>query len=106
MEAPSGNSTPLTRRSDGSVLAPSASPDAARPPPARRRWLALGAVLLALTLGLAGGLRLLTRGGDDHARPPARASEPAVLVLPLEAAGDDDSRLLASGLTGELIATL
>src|SRR3954453_3240838 len=33
-------------------------------------------------------------------------SEPAVLVLPLEAAGDEDSRLLASGLTGELIATL
>jgi TolB-like protein len=63
-------------------------------------------VLLALTLGLAGGFRLLTRGGDDHARPPARASEPAVLVLPLEAAGDDGSRLLASGLTGELIATL
>src|SRR3954453_14948109 len=33
-------------------------------------------------------------------------SEPAVLVLPLEAAGDEDSRLLASGLTGELITTL
>ena len=29
-----------------------------------------------------------------------------MLVLPLEAAGDDGSRLLASGLTGELIATL
>ena len=63
-------------------------------------------MLLVLAFGLAGAFRLLTHGGGDHARRPARASEPAVLVLPLEAAGDDDSRLLASGLTGELIATL
>src|SRR4051794_6245362 len=106
---PKGGSVPaFERRGPAPEAAPelAASPDAARPPPARRRRRALGAVLLALTLGLAGGFRLLTRGGDDHARGPARASEPAVLVLPLEAAGDEDSRLLASGLTGELIATL
>ena len=61
---PKGGSAPAFERWG---LAPEAAPevaapqDAARPPPARRRWLAPAAVLLVLAFGLAGAFRLLTR---------------------------------------------
>ena len=108
---PKGGSVPAFERRG---LAPEAAPRGRRAPdaasstarPPRWRRLAPAAVLLVLAFGLAGALLLSHPERRRSRRGPARASEPAVLVLPLEAAGDDDSRLLASGLTGELIATL
>ena len=63
-------------------------------------------MLLTLTLGLTGAFAFLAQSGSDQARRSAREVEPAVLVMPLEAAGDESSQLLASGLTNELITTL
>jgi TolB-like protein len=63
-------------------------------------------VLLALALGLTSAARFLPWNSGDHVRRTADEAEPAVLVMPLEASGDEGSQLLASGLTGELIATL
>jgi adenylate cyclase len=101
---PKGGSVPAFERRGPP---PEATPQAVTPPPpVRRRWLAPGAVLLTLTLGLAGAFGFLARSGGDQVRRSARGAEPAVLVMPLEAAGDEGGRLLASGLTGELIATL
>jgi TolB-like protein/Tfp pilus assembly protein PilF len=89
-------------------LAPETAPQATTPPPtARRRWLTLGVVLLTLTLGVTTVLQFLPWSGGDDVRRSAREAEPAVLVIPLEAAtGDEGSRLLASGLTDELIVAL
>ena len=59
-----------------------------------------------MALGITGTFWFVPRGSGDHAPRSAREAEPAVLVAPLEAARDEGSRLLATGLTGELIATL
>jgi adenylate cyclase len=101
-----GGSVPAFERRG---LPPKATPQVTSPsPPTRRRWrqIALGVLLPALALGLAGALLFFVRSGGDHGRGSARASEPAVLVMPLEASGDDGSRLLASGLTNQLITIL
>ncbi len=101
---PKGGSVPVF---EGREVQPEATPQATTPSlPVRRRWLAPGAVLLTLTLGLTGAFVFLAQSGSDQVRGSAREVEPAVLVMPLEAAGGESSQLLASGLTNELIATL
>ena len=82
------------------------APATTRSPRTHRHRLALAAVLLALALGLTSAARFLPWNSGDHVRRTADEAEPAVLVMPLEASGDEGSQLLASGLTGELIATL
>ncbi len=81
---------------------PPAQPGGAASAP---RWLWPGAALLALGLVVGVVLLVVLRGGSS--RPAAQAAGPAVIVLPFQALSSrDDAQLLASGMTGELIARL
>jgi TolB-like protein/Tfp pilus assembly protein PilF len=78
---------------------------ASGPAPGRRR-LAIAAGVLALGLVALVSLLLALRGGG-HAGRIAQAAGPAVIVQPFRSLSPgEDGRLLASGITGELIADL
>lgn len=79
-----------------------------------RRWVLAGALAVLLALAAAAALWLVPRASDDEAlsavagaTPSARASRlPTVFVRPIEAIGDDAGKLIARGLTADLINDL
>jgi len=92
------------------------TPQAPQAPP--RRWMTSGALAGLAALGVALALAVAAwwtqRAGDDAGAPdvarssssPSAARLPTVVVRPIEAIGEDAEKLMARGLTADLVNDL
>ena len=89
-----------------------ATPGLETSPTPPRPWVVAGVALMALAVAAAGWLFLRPIGGDvpsarEWPPPSAPAARlPTVIVRPIEASGDDAAKLIASGLTADLVNDL
>lgn len=98
----------------GGPTSPALPAPPARTRPAARRWVVVGTLAALVALVVAVGVGVVQRRADIAAVPspaglplsPRSAQVPTVIVRPIEAIGEDAGKLIARGLTADLINDL